>query len=686
MAEESGLFGELKRRHVWRAAAAYAVTGWLVVQIATQVFPFFNIPDWAVRLVVIVIVIGFPVALALAWAYEITPGGIRRTEPADSPNAQPEHQSRQVARKLNAITIAILIVAVALLGWRVLVLRHAHSVAHSSSAAAATTANSATNATTAGLPAAAPAPQDSTPGAFNPPKDTLVVLPFRNLGGDPGQQYFSDGITEELTDALGQNPALRVTAWDTSSRFRDTSASATDIGKSLNVANVLLGTIEREGDEVRINAELVSAVTGLQLWSAHYDEAFSHIFKVQDQVSAAIAGALQVKFAQADLPTGGTTNPEAHDLVLKGRALLEQHDVAGYATAQRDFEQAISRDPAYANAYAALAGALLDRADYADLSLQDAAPKARALAHKALKLDPRNTDALTILGNLDLNDLNLEQAQDAYRQALASDPSNAHTHVDYALTLPVQAGLTEIREAIALDPRSWVAHMNLALGYAYLGDYKEMRAASQAILQLSPRNVDGAFLLAFANQQLRQDQAAVNAFRATRPSTPLDELFMQAGQLTYQARLNPDLRGQASAAVERLGHKRLSPYSQRNLIQLYLALGETAPALQLLESLCPSYPIACSDLAAFPVFQPLRNIPRFEKLAARYTTKPLLPSADSRDPVDSMTPRGTSAQLPDSSPRRTPGPSPLSYRGPKQRFSLHWMPAFGGMTSKSEPH
>ncbi|MGH8126056.1 MAG: hypothetical protein ACREPK_09455, partial [Rhodanobacteraceae bacterium] len=427
MADKSGFFEELKRRHVWRAAVAYAVAGWLIVQIATQVFPFFNIPNWTVRLVVIVIAIGFPIALALAWTYEITPEGIRHTEPAGSPAARPEHESRQIGRKLNTLTIAILIVAVALLGWRVLALRHAEPAAASKIVAAATSSPDAAKrnpGTTIPDSTAGAVASGLHNAAFNPPKDSLIVLPFKNLSGDPRQQYFSDGITEELTDALGQNPALRVTAWDTSSRFRNANESATDIGKRLNVANVLLGSVEREGDQVRVTAELVNAVSGVQLWSAHYDESFQDIFTVQDAVSKAIAGALQVKFAQADLPQGGTTNPQAHDLVLKGRALMDKADAASLEAARQDSEQAIALDPDYADAHALLSRTLLRLTEQSSLPLAATLPQIRAEAEKAVALDPRNADAWVSLGNADANanPPDRAKAKRAYQKALALDP------------------------------------------------------------------------------------------------------------------------------------------------------------------------------------------------------------------------------------------------------------------------
>lgn len=462
MADKSGFFEELKRRHVWRAAATYAVAGWLIVQIATQVFPFFNIPNADVRLVVVLIAIGFPIALALAWAFEITPEGIRRTEAADSPAARPEHESRQIGRKLNALTIGILIVAVALLGWRLLVVRHAAPAAASQAVTATASATPATTAAASGPHAAAPA--QATPAAFNPPKDSLIVLPFKNLSGDPKQQYFSDGITEELTSALGQNPALRVIAWDTASTLRNTALTAHQVGQKLNVANVRHGSIAREGDAVRISVELVNAVTGYELWSKHYDDTFANIFAVQDKVSQAIAQALQVKFAQADLPQGGTRNPQAHELVLKGRALADKFDAASFAAARKDFEAAIALDPDYADAHAGLAHALIALTEHSSLPLAATLPQIRAEAEKALALDPKNADAWVMLGVVDTlaNPPDRAKARQEYQKALVLDPSNANAHLDYGVTLPLKPGLAEEQEATLLDPDNAAAWNNLA--------------------------------------------------------------------------------------------------------------------------------------------------------------------------------------------------------------------------------
>jgi adenylate cyclase len=610
VAGKSGFFEELKRRHVWRAAVTYAVAGWLVVQIATQVFPFFDIPNWTVRLVVIAIAIGFPIAVALAWAYEITPEGIRRTEGTDSPDARPEHESRQIGRKLNTITIAILIVAVALLGWRLLMVRHGET---------------APQAVAAAIPASAQAKVAEVPAkaaVFNPPADTLVVLPFKNLSGDPKQQYFSDGITEELTGALGQNPALRVIAWDTASKYRNTGEAARAIGEALNVANVLHGSIQREGEQVRIVVELVNAVTGYELWSQHYDDSFANIFQVQDKVSQAIAQTLRVKFAQADLPAGGTSNPEAHELVLKGRALLDKFDAASITAARRDYEQAIQLDPNYADAHAGLSHALLALTERSDLPLAATLPTMRAEAEKALALDPRNADAWVALGGVDISSgpPGFANAREALRKALALDPSNANAHLDYGLVLPLKQQLAQTQEATLLDPASATAWNNLATTAQDLGNWALMIQASETLLRLDPTNVDVALGLAFAYQQLRRDDQIESAFAAVKPATDIDRQQVAAGQLTYRALADPTLRPQALMALKNLSRHASNQDVAGNLMQMYLSLGETAPALQELESYCPAVPVACYDLAINPMYVALRTDPRFQKLAKKYTT------------------------------------------------------------------
>jgi len=602
MADGDGFFQELKRRHVWRVAVAYAIAAWLLVQIATQVFPFFNIPNWVVRVVVVLLALGFPVAVAFAWVFELTPEGIRRTAPSDSPEARSELAHRDLGRKLNTLIMVVLVIAVALMGWRMLVLRH--DAAPKAMATAATLVP----------PAATPA------AAFNPLADTLVVLPFANESGDPKQQYFSDGITEELTNALGQNAALTVIAWDTASHYRNSSEGPQAIGKALNVANLLHGSIQREGDQVRVVVELVNTLTGAQVWSNHYDDALANVFQVQDKISASIADALKVKFAAAR--SVQTVNPQAHDLVLQANALTEKAlSAAPYEQARKLYEQAIAIDPDYADAHAGLAAMWFDLTQYSTLPLKDALPKVLEETHKALALDPRNTRSLLRLALVDEVEGKLAEARAGFERALAIDPSNVNAHLDYALVLPLQQEQAQTLEAVQIDPDNAIAQNNLVTTELDLGDYAQALIPAQALMRLDPTSADSAMNLALVYSLLHRDADAVKAFDLAQPKTELAKALVAAGRLTYQSLIDSKLHAQALAAVDALRRRAdLDPFSSLDVIQLELVLGQNTSVLEQLPKVCAKVRVACNDLSVSPGWIPLRGDPRFEALVKQYDT------------------------------------------------------------------
>ena len=633
--ENPGFLEELKRRHVWRVAVAYALAGWLLVQIATQVFPIFHMPDWIAQLVVLLVVLGFPLAVIFAWVYEITPEGIRRTEPADSPDARPEFANRQISRKLNTVIIAVLVLAVALLGWRLLALRHgvANQTASMTAAANVPTTKQA-GASFVPSADAKTADANAAADAFNPPANTIVVLPFANLGGDPKRQYFSDGITEELTNALGQNTGLRVIAWDTASKYRDSKQSATDIGKTLDVANVLTGKILRQGNEVRVIVELVNARTSYQMWSNHYDDSLSNIFQVQDKITASISDALKVKFAATHAVQ--TVNPEAHDLVLKARALMQAgRSAAPFEQARALLEQAIAIAPDYADAHALLARTLNDLTQFSTLPLKDALPKVREEANKALQLDPGNVDAILALASADLSEGRNAEARKGFQRVIELDPSNATAHLDYAILLPSKQRLAETLEAAQLDPDLATVRNNLATNYLDLGDYAQALAPSLALVRLSPHSVGSAFGLAQVYALLHRNQDAAKAFDLVQPDTPLGKQLVATGKLAYQSVLDPKLHAQALAAADTLRKRSdLDPDSLYNLVIVYLVLDKKDIALDLLDRSCAPTPFSCNDFAINPTYIPLRGDPRFEAMAKKYdaTSQPAASASTSASP------------------------------------------------------
>src|SRR5881275_3519662 len=309
-------FGELKRRNVYKVAVAYAVVAWLLIQIATQVFPFFEIPNWAVRLVVLLVVIGFPIALMIAWAFESTPEGIKRTAVAD---AAREH-SRGKGWIYIVIVGAFLSIGVFFLG------RY--------------TAGNAT-------------PRHSEAATATPQK-SIAVLPLLNESGDPHDEYFSDGLSEELIAALAQINGLKVIGRSSSFRFKDRHEEPKAIGEKLGVSTLLEGTVRKQDDRVRIVAELVNAADGIALWTRTFDRELKDIFAVQEEIARAVAESLKVTLLGSNEKSAqmASNSVQAHNAYLQAHFHFQRRNLEDYRKAITYFDQAIQFDPNYALAYA----------------------------------------------------------------------------------------------------------------------------------------------------------------------------------------------------------------------------------------------------------------------------------------------------------------------------------------------
>ncbi|HEV7122596.1 MAG TPA: tetratricopeptide repeat protein [Rhodanobacter sp.] len=582
----SDLWQRLKQRKLVQWAVAYVAFAFALIQVADVVAGSYHWPDHAMHVVFGLLVLGFAVTLILAW-----------------------YHGERGAQKVSRPELLLIALVLAVGGGSLWYFGELNLPAAVGNVAATAQAAIRTK----------PAP--AVPVPFNPPADTLVVLPFQNLSGDPEQQYFSDGITEELTGALGRDSGLRVIAWDTASRYRNGTESPGVVGKDLNVANLLHGSIERENGMVRVSAELVDTRSGYELWSAHYDDTLSNIFQVQDKISASIALALKVKFAS----TGHAlmVNPQAHDLVLKARALIQTSAITATSDeqARKLFEQAIALDPDYADAHAGLAHALYELTGFSTLSLQQTLPRIRGEADKALALDPRNVDALLDLGVADEAVGKIDKARAAYAQALAIDPSSAEGHMDYANVLPLKPLLPQVQKALQLDPDNVIAQLNSSWYALDVGKYRQALSPAKAVIKLAPHSANGAFRLALAWSLLHRNQDAVKAFDQVQPDTASGEAQVAAGRLTYQSVLDPELHAQALAAVDKLHtHADLDAFSLVNLIQLYLVLGKNDMALKLLPEVCTASPVTCNDLSLYPQWLPLHGDPRFQVLVKKYDT------------------------------------------------------------------
>ena len=442
------LFAELKRRNVFRAGALYAAGAWLLVQVATQVLPFFHVSEQVVQWIVLAAVIGFPFALLFSWFYEWTRHGLQ-LESEIPPN---DASTRRAGRRLDRWIIAILGLAVVLLLANTFVI-------HKDSGS--TTAKN---------------------------DQSIAVLPFVNMSSDKEQDYFSDGLSEELLNQLAQIAQLRVIARTSSFAFKGKEVDVATIAKTLNVANVLEGSVRKSANTLRITAQLIRAADSSHLWSETYDREMSDVFKVQDEISREVVAALRVKLLPAQEPSHlqRTTNSEAYEQVLIGKEERKHGGSEAYQRAIAAFQRAVELDPDYANAYAGLARAQAFFADFSATPAERAAEIRIAFANadKAIELAPDLANGYWVRGLLRHRlSWDWKGAQADFEKATALSPNDVEA-VYYAQALFFSGRQNEAfaidRKATTLDPLSSEAWVVLGWHHAFAGQNAEARAALKA--------------------------------------------------------------------------------------------------------------------------------------------------------------------------------------------------------------
>jgi TolB-like protein/Tfp pilus assembly protein PilF len=601
--DKPSLFEELKRRHVVRVAIAYVVAAWLLVQIATQLFPFFDIPNWAVRLVVILLAIGLPVAVAFAWIYELTPEGIRRTEAADSPGARSEHASRQIGRKLNTVIIAVLVLAVALLGWRLLALRRASAPSAAAQAAAP----------------AAPAVPQAPSNTANPapaviPEKSVAVLPFENDSGDTSQQYFSDGLSQDLITALTQFAGLKVISRDSAFQFRDSKDSSKVIGEKLGVAHLLEGSVQRAGDMVRITATLVNASDGSALWSQRYDKPYKDLFALQDAITHSVADALKAKLltapgavVQSDRPPSG--NLDAYTAYLRGVTDFTRTDETHARQAINAYQRAVTIDPGYAAAWAALsrAWARLGGAFMGGAAQQQAFTQARRASDRALQLAPDLAAAHSARSYLAFSESDWKGAQAEIQRALQLAPSDGDAKYLYGSVLATlgQCGRAAdlVQQALMTNPRNGDWYYALSQYLACGGRMADAQQALRTAIALQPQGTayhEGAAVLAI----LRGDAEAALAAAQEEPPGPWHDIAM-----ALALQIGPD-RKAADAVLKNLIAKYadLGPYQ---IAEAYALRRDPDAVFQWLDRAWKQHDPGVSYLLYDPLILRYREDPRF---------------------------------------------------------------------------
>jgi TolB-like protein/lipoprotein NlpI len=574
-------FGELKRRNVYKVAIAYAVVGWLLTQVATQVFPFFEIPNWGIRLVVLIIVIGFPIALIIAWAFELTPEGLKRTEAADRDATKP---SRHKA------WIYIVFIAAALSVGLFFVGRH--------------------TALNRGV-------------TSNLSEKSIAVLPFANLSGDPDNAYFAAGIQDEIITRLAKIAQLKVVSCLSTQRFKSAPDDLPAIAEQLGVANVLQGSVQRSSNEVRVNVQLVKAQTDTHLWADTFDRKLTDIFSVESEIAATIAETLKAKLSGSEeraISVKPTANLEAHELYLKGRYLWNRRTGDNLKKALSYFQQAAERDPNYALAYTGIADSCALIPVYGAGTPQEYYPRAKAAAQKALELDDTLGEAHTSLANVFFRYLELGQSAKEFERSIELNPNYPTAHQWYGRLTRLAMGqfdraMAEAQRAVELDPISPIGRTDIATVYMVARRYDEAIAQLRNTLETDPD-------FYWAHRQLGLSLELKGA-----PADAIVE-YQRAAQLNDDPRVLAFI-GHAEASIGRQTEARailaqLTDASKTRCISgysfavIHLALGEKDQALDWLgKDAREGTGFEINFIKVDPYLDPLRNDPRFEALVSK---------------------------------------------------------------------
>jgi len=577
-------FAELKRRNVYKVAVAYAVVGWLAVQVATQVFPFLEIPNWAIRLVIMLVAIGFPIALVLAWAFELTPEGIRRAETVTGATAA---KSAHRAWIYVVMVACILSIGVFFLG-RYTALRTSSSPESAKAAA--------------------------------PSAKSVAVLPFANLSRDPDNAYFAAGIQDEIITRLAKIGELKVVSCLSTQRFKSSPDDLPAIAKELGVANVLQGSVQRSPDAVRVNVQLVRAETDTHLWADTFDRKLTDVFQIESDIAKTIAEKLQAKLTGSEeraISMQPTADVEAHQLYLKGRYLWNRRTAENLEKALNYFQQAADKDPNYALAYSGIADTCALFSVYGAGAPQEYLPRAKAAAEKAVELDDSLAEAHASLGLVYNSYFRGAESAREFDRSIQLDPNYATAHHWYGrLTLVMQGkldhALVEVKRAYELDPVSPIIHTDVGAVYLMARRYDEAIEQLRGTVQMDPEFYWAHRFLGMALDLKGDTTGALaeftKAFQLNDDPAGLGFIGHVQARMGHEKEARARLDQMNDAAKRRY----VAPYA---FALIHLALGDKDQALDWLEKAAQERGLTYFNfIKVDPFLDPLRGDPRFEAL------------------------------------------------------------------------
>jgi adenylate cyclase len=587
------LFAELKRRNVIRMAGLYLVAAWLIVQVAETLLPLYDTPAWVLKTIVMLLAIGFVPALVFAWIFEVTPDGIKR----DIEVVPGQSIGPYTARRMDRVITALLVLALGYFAIDKFVL--------------------APRRESALVEASRPEPKSSKPAdeSARPATDnSIAVLPFVNMSSDPEQEFFSDGLSEELLNQLAQIPQLRVIARTSSFSFKGKEVDVATIAKTLGVAHVLEGSVRKSAETLRITAQLIRTSDSSHLWSKTYDRQLTDVFKIQDEISSEVVSALKVTLlpGQSVPKTQRTDNVEAYEHYLRGTAVLDRGTVMVGDVTAAELHQAIAIDPGYANAYAQLSVAqsilaetaqeLAERNDYIDKSL--------ASAEQAIVLAPDLADGYVSRGYVRSAYLqDWQGAENDFRRAVELSPSDANGLVWLSYLLAAsghfEEAIAQAHKAIEVNPRSVFAWENLGMARILGNDREDAREGFQRAIELSPESNWSNYYLGYLDLRDGKIDSAESWFQRADGAFPLAGLAMVEFSRGNEAASQKALQELQTRFAAGFSFQIASAYAWR---------GQKDQAFAWLEKAREHRDAGLVRLRVDPTLASLRKDPRFDAL------------------------------------------------------------------------
>ena len=600
-------FDELKRRNVFRVAIGYVITAWLLLQVIDLVLENINAPDWVMQVFMLALAIGFPLALFFAWAFEMTPEGVKREADVD----RSQSITNKTGRKMDRNIIIAMALALAYFAYDKFFAQETVDPAPSPSSVSIETVE--------------PPPVDTSP-EIQPNEKSVAVLPFINMSDDKENEYFSDGISEELLNVLVSVKGLRVPSRTSSFTFKNSTKKLSEIGKELQVDHILEGSVRKASDRIRVTAQLVEVNTDTHLWSETYTRELDDIFAVQDEIAQAIVSALKVTLTGADqtpVSTQSTNNVDAYNNYLLGRHLWNQRSPDSLLASTKPLLEAVQADPDYAKAWAALADAYVLIPEYGSGTLAEYIPMAHDAIEKALAINPNSSPALTTSAYIKfMYDYDIKGAHADFDKAISIDPGYATAHQWLGELMAAEGHLDAAMDQLALarraDPLAPIIPHDIGWVLMYSERKEEAFAYYQEALKLDPNFQAAIGNLMTLNQITgRYDQARARAHELAR----VVGIDISADLAVIDALENPTLKPRALEVVSQAQTSALQDGTMGKALYCMI-LGESELALDYLEKAFSKGDSYAIHMKRMDIYDPVRDNPRFQALLKKMNLWP----------------------------------------------------------------